>query len=171
MLGVLMALLRGAPARPWSSAPLLVLGPGPRRARRGDAPARRLNVAYRDFRYVIPFLVQLWMFCHADHLHAVRSKVIRRSGGPSCPLNPAYGLIANFRACRPGRDRSICYSLTGLLAVAVVLFVAGTFISAASSADSPTSSRSWDHVMHSHDDSRRRMDSSGSSVRATGART
>ena len=22
-----------------------------------------LNVAYRDFRYVIPFMVQLWMYC------------------------------------------------------------------------------------------------------------
>lgn len=53
-----------------------------------------LTVAYRDFRHVVPFLVQLWMFA---------TPVIYLQGdlGPRwqtwLPLNPAYGLIAAFR--------------------------------------------------------------------------
>jgi lipopolysaccharide transport system permease protein len=56
-----------------------------------------LNVKYRDFRYVIPFMVQFWMFATptvymqppADaggNLHALLN------------LNPLTGLIASFRA-------------------------------------------------------------------------
>jgi lipopolysaccharide transport system permease protein len=53
-----------------------------------------LTVAYRDFRYAVPFMVQLWMFA---------TPVIYLQGtlGPRSemwlPLNPAYGLIAAFR--------------------------------------------------------------------------
>jgi lipopolysaccharide transport system permease protein len=56
-----------------------------------------LNVAYRDFRYVIPFFVQVWMFAtptvymqpdpNADGL--LRALLV---------FNPMTGLIANFRA-------------------------------------------------------------------------
>ncbi len=55
-----------------------------------------LTVAYRDFRHVVPFLVQLWMF-------ATPAIYLQADGlfGPDVqallPLNPAYGLIAAFR--------------------------------------------------------------------------
>jgi lipopolysaccharide transport system permease protein len=56
-----------------------------------------LTVAYRDFRYVVPFGVQLWMFAtpsiYLDAVHAVGP-----NGQAILPLNPAYGLIVNFRA-------------------------------------------------------------------------
>jgi lipopolysaccharide transport system permease protein len=56
-----------------------------------------LTVAYRDFRYVVPFLVQLWLFAtptvYMDAEHAVGP-----AGRAWLPLNPAYGLISNFRA-------------------------------------------------------------------------
>src|SRR5438128_6500433 len=56
-----------------------------------------LNVAYRDFRYVIPFLIQLWLFATptvymqpadgaAGGLHAI------------CTLNPMIALVGAFRA-------------------------------------------------------------------------
>jgi len=54
-----------------------------------------LTVAYRDFRHVIPFLVQLWMFATPG---------IYLQSGTSGParwwllLNPAEGFITNFRA-------------------------------------------------------------------------
>jgi lipopolysaccharide transport system permease protein len=58
-----------------------------------------LNVAYRDFRYVIPFLVQLWMF-------ATPTVYMQPAAGGSeagwvqaiLALNPMTGLIAAFRA-------------------------------------------------------------------------
>jgi lipopolysaccharide transport system permease protein len=56
-----------------------------------------LNVAYRDFRYVIPFLVQLWMF-------ATPTIYMQPAGaeGPTTrwlmTLNPMNSLIAAFRA-------------------------------------------------------------------------
>jgi lipopolysaccharide transport system permease protein len=56
-----------------------------------------LTVAYRDFRYVVPFMVQLWMFATPSIYMSAEA-----FGSPRwqalLPLNPAYGLIANFRA-------------------------------------------------------------------------
>jgi lipopolysaccharide transport system permease protein len=60
-----------------------------------------LTVAYRDFRHIVPFLVQLWMFAtpsvflQADTALSSKWQLI-------LPLNPAYGLIANFRAAALG---------------------------------------------------------------------
>ena len=62
-----------------------------------------LNVAYRDFRYVIPFLVQMWMFATpsvymraASGGHAVWVEALLRA-------NPLTALIGAFRvACLGG---------------------------------------------------------------------
>jgi lipopolysaccharide transport system permease protein len=56
-----------------------------------------LNVAYRDFRYVIPFLVQLWMFATPT----VYMQAFDRPGPRTrilLLLNPLSGLIGAFRA-------------------------------------------------------------------------
>jgi lipopolysaccharide transport system permease protein len=55
-----------------------------------------LTVAYRDFRFVVPFLVQLWMF--ATPSIYMQADVVGPVGRWLLPLNPAYGLITNFRA-------------------------------------------------------------------------
>jgi lipopolysaccharide transport system permease protein len=60
-----------------------------------------LNVAYRDFRYVIPFLVQLWMFATPSVYMAAGA------GGSTLTrwlliLNPMTGVIAAFRAATLG---------------------------------------------------------------------
>ena len=60
-----------------------------------------LNVAYRDFRYVIPFLLQMWMF-------ATPTVYMQPGGGSGLTraalmLNPLSSLIAAFRsACCGG---------------------------------------------------------------------
>jgi lipopolysaccharide transport system permease protein len=54
-----------------------------------------LTVAYRDFRYIVPFLVQLWMF--ATPVIYLREGAIGPRLRAFLPLNPAYGLIAGFR--------------------------------------------------------------------------
>ena len=60
-----------------------------------------LTVSYRDFRHVVPFLVQFWMFatpCIYLQQETARGTLARLS----LALNPAYGLIANFRAALLG---------------------------------------------------------------------
>jgi lipopolysaccharide transport system permease protein len=68
-----------------------------------------LTVAYRDFRHVVPFLVQLWMFA-TPSVYMQGDAVVGPTGAALLPLNPAYGLIANFRAAALGLDLD-AYSL------------------------------------------------------------
>jgi lipopolysaccharide transport system permease protein len=81
-----------------------------------------LTVAYRDFRYVVPFAVQLGLFVTTS---------IYRTGEHSptveylMPLNPAYGLIANFRLAVLGGGPIDVYSLVVSLSVSIVLLLAG----------------------------------------------
>ena len=81
-----------------------------------------LTVAYRDFRYVIPFGIQLWMF--ATPIIYLPAEVLGPTTRLVLPLNPAYGLILNFRNCALGAPVD-WYSLAVSGGVAVALFVAG----------------------------------------------
>ncbi len=81
-----------------------------------------LTVAYRDFRYVVPFLVQFWMF--ATPCIYLQANEVGPRARSLLSLNPAYGLIANFRAAVLGGT----YDLTALfvsVAVSLVLLVLG----------------------------------------------
>lgn len=82
-----------------------------------------LTVAYRDFRYVVPFIVQLWMFA--------TSCIYLQAGSPAgsrldyvLPLNPAYGLILNFRLAMLGGPID-WYSFAVSWAVSALAFAAG----------------------------------------------
>jgi lipopolysaccharide transport system permease protein len=55
-----------------------------------------LTVAYRDFRHVVPFLVQLWMFA-TPVIYLQGDLGLSPRWQALLPLNPAYGLIAAFR--------------------------------------------------------------------------
>lgn len=82
-----------------------------------------LMVAYRDFRYLVPFSVQLWMFATpCIYLNAV--EVVGPLGRLLLPLNPAYGLIYNFRQTVLGGALD-WYSLAISAAASIVLFVMG----------------------------------------------
>jgi lipopolysaccharide transport system permease protein len=83
-----------------------------------------LNVAYRDFRYVIPFLVQMWLF----GTPTIYMQTAKHGGGGAIrtllAVNPMTGLIAAFRAACSGTpiDRGQFLISAG---VSVVLFLAG----------------------------------------------
>jgi lipopolysaccharide transport system permease protein len=84
-----------------------------------------LNVAYRDFRYVIPFLAQFWMF-------ATPTVYMQLDGqapgyvGVLLYANPMTALIAGFRAAVLGGP--IPWGEVGVAAlVAFGLFLAGCF--------------------------------------------
>jgi lipopolysaccharide transport system permease protein len=80
-----------------------------------------LTVAYRDFRYVVPFMVQLWMF--ATPAVYVQGESGGRWGA-LLPLNPAHGLIANFRAAVLGTPPDL-YALAVSGGVSLALLVVG----------------------------------------------
>ena len=80
-----------------------------------------LTVAYRDFRYVIPFLLQFWMF--ATPIVYPASLVPERWQW-LIHLNPMSGLVEGFRSAFLGRPFDLS-ALAISFAVAVLLFVIG----------------------------------------------
>jgi lipopolysaccharide transport system permease protein len=87
-------LLGATPSAAWLLAPLLgvilaVLGTGV-----GLALAA-LNVYYRDFRYALPFALQLWLF--ASPVAYPLSVVPSQWRGVYVILNPAAGVLDGFR--------------------------------------------------------------------------
>jgi lipopolysaccharide transport system permease protein len=82
-----------------------------------------LTVQYRDFRFVVPFMVQLWMFMTPCIYMSVGTDTLDGRLLAILPLNPAYGLIQNFRVAVLGGNFDY-YALTiSLLVSAVLLFV------------------------------------------------
>ncbi len=80
-----------------------------------------LTAAYRDFRYVVPFLVQFWMFATPV---AYPASIVPEQWRWLMYLNPMSGLIEGFRSVyleRPFDWAAISVSF----AMAVALFVAG----------------------------------------------
>jgi lipopolysaccharide transport system permease protein len=87
-----------------------------------------LNVAYRDFRYVIPFLTQFWMFATPTvymHLDGRAPGYVRAL----LAANPMTALIAGFRAAALGEAAGpVPWGQVGVAAaVSLALFLAGCF--------------------------------------------
>lgn len=80
-----------------------------------------LNVAYRDFRYVIPFLIQFWMFATPVVYPA---SLVPEKWQWILYLNPMAGLIEGFRSAFLGNPFDI--EAVGIsFVVAVAVFVWG----------------------------------------------
>lgn len=77
-----------------------------------------LNVQYRDIRYVIPFLIQLWMFV-SPVIYPV--SMVEQKYQWLLALNPMGGVIKAFRASTLGH-LPIDWFLLGLSAV-IILFI------------------------------------------------
>ena len=58
-----------------------------------------MTVTYRDFRYVVPFMVQAWMYL-SPVIYPVSWS--RRNGSACWPLNPMAGIIDGFRSALLG---------------------------------------------------------------------
>jgi lipopolysaccharide transport system permease protein len=81
-----------------------------------------LNVRYRDVKYVIPFLLQLWLFCTPI---IYPSSIVPASLRPLLALNPCLGIVEGFRACLfPGMHFDLVSIGTSLM-VSIALFVVG----------------------------------------------
>jgi len=80
-----------------------------------------LNVAYRDFRYVVPFMVQFWMFATPVVYPA---SLVPPEWQWALYLNPMAGVIEGFRSAFLGRPFDIPGMLVSL-AIAAILFAGG----------------------------------------------
>jgi lipopolysaccharide transport system permease protein len=122
MLGVMM-LWRGVlPGWSFALVPLLMLGLVVAALGVGTFLSA-LTVAYRDFKHVVPFMVQLWMFATPSIYMQATSQISPRLQY-LLPLNPAYGLIANFRQVMFGGPLD-AYSLAVSGSVSVLLLLGG----------------------------------------------
>ena len=83
------------------------------------------NVYYRDFTYVLPFVIQVWMF--ASPL-AYSAKLIPENWTWIYDLNPMVGIINGFRWAVFGTIDFPLQSLGYSLATSAVIFIAGLYI-------------------------------------------
>ncbi|OGS08367.1 MAG: phosphate ABC transporter permease [Elusimicrobia bacterium RIFOXYA12_FULL_51_18] len=83
-----------------------------------------LNVEYRDIRYVIPFLIQLWMFASPV---IYPSSIVPARYQWLIAVNPMAGVIKAFRACLLGTQPVDWVSLGVSSAVIILLLVSGLF--------------------------------------------
>jgi lipopolysaccharide transport system permease protein len=81
-----------------------------------------INVRYRDVPYVVPFLVQLWLFA-SGVIYAAEALPEKYIAVAS--LNPAIGAITGFRWAVAGTPPPSATMLGLGVAMAVVLFVSG----------------------------------------------
>ena len=83
-----------------------------------------LNVEYRDIRYVIPFIIQLWLFAspviYPSSIVPVRYQWLMA-------MNPMAGVIKAFRACLLGTQPVDWASLGISTAVIALLLVSGLY--------------------------------------------
>ena len=83
-----------------------------------------LTVAYRDFQYVVPFMVQLWMFV-TPVIYPL--SIVPQEWRWVLSLNPMAGLIYGFRGALLARPLDWLH-LWLSLAVSAVLFLVGAAI-------------------------------------------
>ncbi len=83
-----------------------------------------LNVRYRDIRYTVPFLTQIWMFATPV---AYASSLVPLRWRPLYALNPMVGVIEGFRWALLGQTSTSTTTIAISLVAATVLLVSGLF--------------------------------------------
>jgi lipopolysaccharide transport system permease protein len=83
-----------------------------------------LVITYRDFRFVIPFLVQLWLFTTPAVYMQSDPAFVSPRWKVLLALNPAQGLIRNFRAAILGLPPDFA-ALAVSLVIGLALFLVG----------------------------------------------
>ena len=85
-----------------------------------------LTATYRDFRHLVPFMIQLWMFA-TPAIYLPSSDSVMERWQWWLPLNPVQGLILNFRAAALGLDLDY-YALAVSGTISVLLaFIGGVY--------------------------------------------
>ena len=83
-----------------------------------------LNVKYRDVRYVVPFMVQLWMYATPV---VYPSSLLDEPWRTAMGLNPMAGVVEGFRWSLLGVDNAPGAMFAASALTACVLFIGGAF--------------------------------------------
>lgn len=85
-----------------------------------------LNVKYRDIRYAIPFLIQLWMFA-SPIIYPI--SMLPQKWRWVVTLNPVTGIIQNFRIALFGNQPFVWKSLaiSAVVTAMVLTYAAYSF--------------------------------------------
>ena len=83
-----------------------------------------LNVRYRDIRYTVPFLTQVWMYATPV---AYASSLVPAAWRPFYALNPMVGVIEGFRWALLGQTSTAADVLPISLVTVTLLLVSGLF--------------------------------------------
>ncbi len=84
-----------------------------------------LNALYRDIRYIVPFLVQLWLFITPVVYSAdlIENPLLRTVYG----LNPMVGVVQGFRSVLLGTSNNLDAMLLVSIGAALVVLVSGLY--------------------------------------------
>ena len=77
-----------------------------------------LTVSYRDFRYVIPFMIQIWMYI-TPVIYPL--SLVPEKWQWLCYLNPMTGVIESFRAIFLGTDMNVAALIISVVFASVLL--------------------------------------------------
>ena len=83
-----------------------------------------LNVKFRDVRYIVPFLVQFWLFATPI---AYPSSLLREPWRTVYGLNPMAGVVEGFRWALLGSQTAPGPMIIVSFATALVILIAGAF--------------------------------------------
>lgn len=83
-----------------------------------------INVQYRDVRYMVPFLIQAWMYATPI---AYPSSLLSEPWRTLYGLNPMVGVVEGFRWALLGTGAGPGWMMVASSAVAILLFVSGIF--------------------------------------------
>lgn len=83
-----------------------------------------LNVRYRDIRYMVPFLTQIWMYATPV---AYASSLVPQAWRPFYALNPMVGVIEGFRWALLGQGSVSAAILAVSLVTVTLLLISGLF--------------------------------------------
>lgn len=117
VFGLLMLYYRVFPGWEILALPFLVLLTGAAALGVGLTLAA-ITVTYRDFRYVVPFMIQLWMFL-SPVVYPVSLVPERWHGLLS--LNPMFGLIEGYRSALLGRPWNMTALTVSVIAIVILL--------------------------------------------------
>jgi len=83
-----------------------------------------LNVSYRDVKYVLPFLLQIWLYATPI---AYSTKIIPEKWRFIAGLNPMSGVVNGFRWALLGQTSETSTLLSLSIVIIIILFLSGLF--------------------------------------------
>jgi lipopolysaccharide transport system permease protein len=83
-----------------------------------------LNVEYRDVRYTVPFITQLWFFLSPV---IFPSNLLSEPGRTWYALNPLVGVIEGFRWVLLGQSEGVVFFLATSIPVTAIILIGGLY--------------------------------------------